>query len=116
MNTAYEEYLAKPTTLPQSAPLASFSGEEAERVAALMLDPDTDADDFYRTVLGRPTLNERLHGRERSVQRNIRLPKPMDNYVSEAVHREGLSNRSEYFRLLVERDAKQHQGRTLVGA
>jgi hypothetical protein len=29
-------------------------------------------------------------------RRNIRLPKSMDNYVSEAVHREGLSNRSEY--------------------
>lgn len=107
--TDYEELKAQAESGAGHPPLASWSGDEAAKVAALLLDSDTPADTFYATVLGRPTLAEQRHGREKSVQRNVRMPKSMDEYVSNAVEREGLNNRSEYFRLLVEHDAQAHR-------
>jgi hypothetical protein len=115
-NTDYERRLDELDHAPSKPPLASWSGRDAERIGAAMVDPDTDATKLFSTLMGRPTLEERYKGRGRSVQRNVRLSESMDDYVNDAVRREGLSNRSEYFRLLVERDAQRHHDRTLVDA
>ena len=39
---------------------------------------------------------------------SMRLIEPVDEYVSAAIKREGLKNRSEYFRMLVQQNAETH--------
>ncbi|MCH3975974.1 toxin-antitoxin system protein [Bifidobacterium tibiigranuli] len=102
----YEELMARAERGADRPPLASFSGDDAARVVELM---DGDADTFYRTVLGRPTLGEQRRGRERSVQRALRMPESLDDYASKAAKRDGLDNFSEYVRRLIERDAVAHR-------
>jgi hypothetical protein len=113
--TEYEKALDELDHTPSKPPLASWSGRDAERIGAALTDPDTDAQQLFRTLMGRPTLEDGMRGREESVQVNTRLPKSMSRYVETAIKREGLKNRSEYIRMLVERDM-QNQHAQLVGA
>lgn len=48
-------------------------------------------------------------GREKSMRRSIRMPESLDEYVTNAVRRSGLDNRSEYVRALIERGAQAHK-------
>lgn len=63
-----------------------------------------------RLFVGRPPLSE--SHREKSVQLQFKAPQSMADYVDAQRRREGLSNKSEYLRLLVERDMRSH-GRLL---
>ncbi|WP_155805054.1 hypothetical protein [Bifidobacterium sp. 7101] len=112
------EYKNGMDRLDQSASkpsVAAWCGEAARRISQAMLDPDTDAMKLFATLMGRPSIEQREQGRKPSVQHSVRLSKPMDEYVSAAIKREGLENRNEYFCMLVQWDAETHHT-DLVGA
>ena len=111
----YENRMDRLDRAPSKPPVSAWGGEDARRISQAMLDPDTDATKLFATLMGRPSLEQREQGRKPSVQHSVRLSEPMDEYVSAAIKREGLKNRSEYFRMLVQRDAENHHTE-LVGA
>lgn len=111
----YENRMDRLDRAPSKLPVSAWGGKEAGRISQAMLDPDTDATKLSATLMGRPSLKQREQGRKPSVQHSVRLSEPMDEYVSAAIKREGLKNRSEYFRMLVQRNAETHHTE-LVGA
>lgn len=110
----YKDYMAHPERDFQSPPLAAWTGEDAHRLGRMLADPDTDWDSMVSTIQGRPSMDQRQEGRAATRQRSIRLPRAMDEYVGAAVRREGLKNASEYVRLLISRDAAQHQHKKIA--
>jgi hypothetical protein len=49
-NTDYEHRLDGLDHAPSKPPLASWSGRNAERIGAAMLDPDTDVTELFATL------------------------------------------------------------------
>lgn len=95
---------------PEKPPLAAFSGDDAAQIASAMFDDNADATALFDQMIavgrrGRPYAAE---NREKSIQERFRLPESWIRYVQHATQREGYSNKSEYFRSLVLKDAKEH--------
>lgn len=113
---SYREYLSHPTQDFKNPPLESGSGEEARKLGRLLADPDVDWDAMIKAIQGRPTLEEKQRGRKASRQHSIRLTQAMEEYVNQAMDREGVEGISEYVRLLISKDATAHsqQKKTLT--
>lgn len=80
----YKDYLAHPQHDLEKAPLADGSGEDARQFGAALTNPDSDKQELVKTVMGRPTLEEQLRGRRRSVQIHLSFPATMKEYAKAA--------------------------------
>lgn len=76
----------------------------------LMLATGADgARQAHELFVGRPRLSE---GRsEESVQLQFKAPRSMSDFVDEQSRRSGMRNRSEYLRMLIEREMRHQRNR-----
>lgn len=105
----YEKLADENTEAPATPPAVAFDGDEAADIMARFMN-DEDATAVFDELPsmrhpGRPNASEH---HEESVQERFRIPSSWMAYVNEAVKRENLSSRSEYYRTLISRDAASH--------
>ncbi|MCO6559236.1 MAG: hypothetical protein J6575_07525 [Bifidobacterium sp.] len=84
------------------------NGNQAQHEADMDLIRVTGANTVDKAVdmlLGRPRVSER---REPTVQVQFKAPVSMRDYLAEMTRKVGLKNKSQYLRLLVERDMASH--------
>jgi hypothetical protein len=108
----YEKLADEKTEAPSTPPVVAFDGNEAADVMARFIN-DEDATAVFEELPsmrrpGRPNASGH-HGE--SVQERFRIPSSWMAYVNEAVKRENLSSRSEYYRTLISRDAASHENK-----
>lgn len=85
----------------------TFEGEAATKEMRRILKETTGVESLAELRVGRPAGTARAQSAE-SVKQQFRYPQAWDGYVSKAMKREGVDTKSEYFRLLVVRDAQKH--------
>jgi hypothetical protein len=84
------------------------SGAEAQREAdrdLMRITGASNVNDAVDLLLGRPRVSER---RDPTVQLQFKAPAAMRDYLDDMSHKAGLRNKSQYLRLLVERDMASH--------
>lgn len=83
----------------------TFEGEAATKEMRRILKETTGVESLAELRVGRPAGTTQS---AESVKQQFRYPQAWDSYVSKAMKREGVDTKSEYFRLLVVRDAQKH--------